>query len=233
LRERQLVPCQIGAFFFNPLSSDIAARRLAAAKIARLIPLAAEVNCPWIAFAGGSLHPDIFGGADPANLHEAALAAAVHELTPLAALAAQYGVRLTLEPHLRSILATPERAAELCARVGSPALRVTFDVTNYYDFFALLDSDDIARRCGIALATHTGMIHLKEIALTGGFHLHASLVPIGQGRTDWAQVLSTAGSIAPADSWVLIEHCTNLAEARQSVACIRAAARSTDLDLIL
>jgi sugar phosphate isomerase/epimerase len=231
LRERHLTPCQVGAFFFNPLDPDLTARAAAAAKLARLIPLAAEAGCPWIAFAAGSLCADIFGGADPANLHEPALAAAARELAPLATLAERHGVRLTLEPHIRSVIATPERAAALCTRVGSSALRVTFDVSNFYDFFALLDSTEIVRRCGTALAPHTGLIHLKEIAVTNGFHLHAGLVPMGQGRTNWTQVLAAAAPAAPSDSWVLIEHCAHTAEATASVALVRAAAQAAQVTL--
>ena len=231
LRERQLVPCQTGAFFFNPLHPDAAARAAGAAKLAQLIPLVAEAGCGFIAFAGGSRDPDIFGGADPANLADAALADAARELAPLAALAARHGVALSLEPHIRSVLATPERAAALCARVGSTTLRVTFDVSNFYEFFDCLDSTAMTARCRTALAAHCGLVHLKEGALTPGFHFHAGLVPLGRGRTDWAGVLAAAAAIAPADSWAVVEHCASLDEARASVALLREAATRVGVTL--
>jgi sugar phosphate isomerase/epimerase len=231
LRERGLAPCQIGAFFFNPLDPDLAARAAAAERVARLIPLAAEAGCPFIAFAAGSRASDIFGGSHPGNLQDNALADAAASLAPLAALASRHSVRLSLEPHVRSVLSTPERGASLCARVGSPALRVTFDVTNFYGFFDLLDPESMRVRCETALAPCCGIVHFKEIALAPGFHLHAGLTPMGSGPTDWRAVLGTAAKIAPADSWLLVEHCGSADEARASIALVRAAASELGLSL--
>jgi sugar phosphate isomerase/epimerase len=231
LRERGLAPCQIGAFFFNPLDPDVAARTAAAARVARLIPLAAEAGCPFIAFAAGSRASDIFGGAHPGNLADDALADAAASLAPLAALAERHGVRLSLEPHIRSVLATPERGAALCARVGSPALRVTFDVSNFYEFFDLLDPECMRRRCETSLAACCGIVHFKEIAVLPGFHFHAGMVPMGAGRTDWRATLGTAAKIAPADRWLLVEHCATPEEARASIALVRAAAANLGLAL--
>jgi sugar phosphate isomerase/epimerase len=231
LRERGLSPCQIGAFFFNPLDPDLAARAASAERVARLIPLAAEAGCPFIAFAAGSRATDIFGGADPGNLADNALAEAASTLAPLADLATRHGVRLTLEPHIRSVLATPERAAALFARVGSPALRVTLDVSNFYDFFDLLDSEPMRLRCETALAPCCGIVHFKEIAVLPGFHFHAGMVPMGSGRTDWRAVLGTAAKIAPSDGWLLVEHCATPEEARASIALVRAAAAGLGLPL--
>jgi sugar phosphate isomerase/epimerase len=231
LRERGLTPCQVGAFFFNPLDPDLAARASASERVARLIPLAAEAGCPFIAFAAGSRATDIFGGAHPGNLRPDALAEAAATLEPLAKMAEHYGVCLSLEPHIRSVLSTPERSAALCSRVGSRALRVTLDVANFYDFFDLLDPDSMRRRCERELASCCGMIHFKEIALVPGFHLHAGLVPMGAGRTDWHAMLSSAAKIAPANGWLLVEHCSSADEARASLALVRHAA--ADLGLVL
>lgn len=224
LRARGLEPCQVGAFFCNPLHPDPRERAEGLDRVARLIPLAAAAGCPWVAFSGGSCCPDIFGGSDPRNLADAALEEAAAALAPLAALAARHGVTLSLEPHLRSLLSTPERAAALCARVGSPALRVTFDISNFYDFAALLEPAPLLARAARALAPCCGLVHLKEIALTPGFHLHAGLAPLGGGHTDWTEVLRHALPIAPAGGWVLVEHCQSPAEARASIALTRAAA---------
>lgn len=231
LLEKGFSPCQVGAFFMNALSPDAAAKTESIARVKRLIPLAAEAGCPWIAFAAGSCQPDTFGGADPRNLTSAALDEAAHTLEPLARLAEQHQVKLTLEPHIRSVIATPERAAALCGKVGSPALRVTFDVSNFYDFMDLLDPTEMIERCGKALRPWCGLVHLKEVAVTDGFHLHAGLVPMGKGRTDWTQVLTEAVAGFPNDSWVLVEHCSGLDEAVSSVTLVRAAAKAAGLSL--
>lgn len=226
-----LNPCQVGAFFFNPLHPDTTALEADRAELDRLIPLAAEAGCPWIALPGGSCCEDVFGGSDVRNLQAEALEAAARILTPLARAAEREGVRLTLEPHLRSALAEPERAAHLCERIGSPALRITFDVSNFYGFFDLLDSRSMTDRCARALVRCCGLVHLKEVALAPGFHLHAGLVRMGAGHTDWCAVLQAAASIAPADTWILIEHCASADEARASVALVRDAARKIGLRL--
>lgn len=231
LQEKGFVPCQVGAFFLNSLSPDAKAREEAIGRMQRLIPLAAEAGCPWIAFPAGSCQPDTFGGADPRNLSAKALDTAAEALAPLARLAEQHHVKLTLEPHIRSVIATPERAAALCAKVGSPALRITFDVSNFYDFLDLLDPTEMIERCGKALKPWCGLVHLKEVVVTDGFHLHAGLAPMGKGRTDWTQVLSEAAPGFPADSWVLVEHCSGLDEAVSSVTLVRAAAAAAGLTL--
>ena len=225
LQEAALKPCQSGAFFLNPLHPSAGELDQAIERMQRLIPLAAEAGCPWIAFAGGSYNPDIFGGSDPRNLQPRALDDAARVLEPLARLAEKHQVRLSLEPHIRSVLATPERAAELCSKVGSPALRVTWDPSNFYDFFDLIDADPMLERCARALAPWCGLVHFKEVALSGGFHLHAGLVPMGQGRTDWAKALSVVSPIAPRDGWLVVEHCGSEAEAMASIALVRTAAQ--------
>ncbi|RME67270.1 MAG: sugar phosphate isomerase/epimerase [Verrucomicrobia bacterium] len=229
LRKLGLEPCQAGAFFFNPLHPDPEERQQGAKRLRRLIPLSAEAGCRWIAFGAGSRHPDIFGGHDPDNLTEAALEEAAAVLGPLAELARQHGVFLSLEPHIRSVIATPERAAELCRRVGCEALKITFDITNYYGFFDLLDPGSMIERCERALGGITGLVHLKEVALQPGFHFHAGLVPIGSGRTDWKRVLRAAAQIAPADTWVVIEHCAGAEEAGNAVTIVREASRAANL----
>jgi sugar phosphate isomerase/epimerase len=231
LRARGLSPCQLGAFFFNPLDPDKTARAAAAARVARLIPLAAEAGCPFLAFSAGSHHSDVFGGAHPANLLDDALAQAAESLKPLADLAERHGVRISLEPHIRSVLSTPERGAALCTRVGSSALRVTFDVTNFYEFFDFLNPECMRHRCERSLADCCGMVHFKEIALSPGFHFHAGLVPMGAGSTDWQDVLASAAAIAPPDGWLLVEHCGSAEEARASIALVRGAATALGLAL--
>lgn len=231
LRQRGLVPCQVSAFFLNPLDPDPTARTHAVERFSQLIPRVAATGARFIALPGGSLHPDVFGGADPRNLSDAALDAAADVLTPLATRARDHGLVLSLEPHLRSVLATPERAAALCDRVNSPGLRITFDVSNTYDFFDLLDPTAMIARWDAALSGRTGLVHLKEGVLQPGFHLHAGLGPLGTGGTDWSAVLAVAARIAPSDTWLLVEHCADASEATASVALIREAATRVGLQL--
>jgi sugar phosphate isomerase/epimerase len=202
LKERGLQPCQIGCFEFNPLRADSEQK----ARLERLIGLAADTGCPWIAITGGSHCPALFGAADPRNFSAEALDRVASALAPLAAAAERAGVFLTIEPYLKSVAGTPARCAELVSKVGSPALRITFDPTSLYDFAALVNPAPFVDEMARVLAGCVGLVHLKEVALAEGFHLHAGLVPLGQGATDWSQVLRLVAPIQPADSWVVIEH---------------------------
>lgn len=226
LRERGLDPCQVGAMDFNPLRADAAAH----ARLDRLIGLAAEAGCPWIAITGGNYHAAAFAATDPRNFTTAALDAVAEALGPHARAAEARGVGLTIEPYLKGVVGTPERCAAIVARVGSPALRVTFDPTSLYDFAALADPPPFVARMGAALAAGVGLVHVKEVALAEGFHLHAGLVPLGRGRTDWAELLRIVAPLSPATSWVVLEHVSPDDVAR-SLELLRAAATKAEVTL--
>ena len=57
LRRRGLEACQIGAFGYNPLSSDRERQTEQAAMLGKAIPLAAETGCTYITICGGNVSP--------------------------------------------------------------------------------------------------------------------------------------------------------------------------------
>jgi sugar phosphate isomerase/epimerase len=73
------------------------------------------------------------------------------------------------------------------------------------------------RERGLAVC---GLIHVKEVGLAEGFHLHAGLVPLGDGPTDWAHFLRLALPHLPADSWLILEH-VQAADAARSLSLLR------------
>lgn len=221
LRARGLEVCQIGAFGFNPLHPDRAYQLEQIEQLDQLIDLAPSTGCPYIAIGPGNHHPSGFGAADPRNFRSAALDALASDLAPLCRKAEAVGVKLTVEPYLKSAIHRPDAFLSLKQRLPSPALRITLDVSNFYDFAALVDPQPCAAEACSRLAGHYGLVHLKEIALAEGFHLHAGLVPLGKGLTDWGNVLRLAAPHIPADSWVMVEHCSDAAEARASIGLIR------------
>jgi sugar phosphate isomerase/epimerase len=231
LRARGLEVCQIGAFGYNPLSSDAERQAGQATRLEKVIPLAPETGCTYITVCGGNRHPSGFGAGNPYNYTDAALDDVARALAPLLALAERHGVKLTIEAYLKTAVYSAERFLALQARVGSDALRCNVDVTSLYDYWDLWDPREKVERTCAALAGHYGLGHLKEVALAEGFHIHAGLAPLGQGPTDWAQVLRLMDAHLPDDSWAILEHVSTPAEARASVALLRAAAAEVGVEL--
>lgn len=231
LRARGLRVCQIGAFGFNVLSTDAAKQARQRALLEQAIPLAAATGCPYLVICGGNYHPSGFGAGDTRNFTEAALDEIAAGLRSLLALAEQHGVRLSIEPYLKTAIYSAERFVALWERLKSPALCANLDVTSLYDYADLWEPTAKVRRTCAGLAGHYGLVHIKEIALAEGFHIHAGLAPLGQGPTDWAEVLRLAAPHVPADSWVILEHVATPEEARASVALLRAAAAQAGVAL--
>jgi len=231
LRARGLQVCQIGAFGFNVLSTDAAKQARQGALLEAAIPRAAATGCPYIVICGGNYHPSGFAAGDARNFTDAALDEIAAGLRPLLTLAEQHSVRLSIEPYLKTAIGSAERFVALWERVRSPALCANLDVTSLYDYADLWDPTATIRRTCAGLAGHYGLIHIKEIALAEGFHIHAGLAPLGNGPTDWAEVLRLAAPHAPADSWAILEHVATPAEARASVTLLRAAAEQAGVSL--
>ena len=231
LRERGLQVCQIGAFGFNVLSTDRAQQARQQAILEQAIALAAATGCPYIVICGGNYHPSGFGAGDARNFTNAALDEIAAGLAPLLALAEQHGVRLSIEPYLKTAISSAERFVALWERVKSPALRANVDVTSLYDYADMWNPAVTLRRACEGLAGHYGLIHIKELALADGFHIHIGLAPLGHGPTDWAEVLRLVAPHVPEDSWVILEHVATPDEARASVAYLRAAAARAGVDL--
>jgi sugar phosphate isomerase/epimerase len=231
LRERGLQVCQIGAFGYNPLSTDREGQAKQKALIEQAIPLARETGCPYIVICGGNYHPSGFGAGDPRNDSPAALDEVAQELAPLLALTERHGARITIEPYLKTAINSPERFLALWHKAGSDALRVNVDVTSLYGYRELLDSTSLVQHVCEALAGHYGLVHIKEVSLAEGFHIHAGLAPLGAGRTDWEQVLRLIARHVPDDSWVILEHCLSAEQARADLAYLRGVAAKAALAL--
>ena len=231
LRERGLQVCQIGAFGYNPLSADREGQEKQTAMIEQLIPLAPEIGCNYITICGGNYHPSGFGAGDARNFTDQALDEVAEVLKPVLVLAEEFGVYLTIEPYLKTAIYSPERFLALHARVGTDALRINIDPTSLYNFGDLWNGDKKVTQVCTMLAGHYGLGHIKEVALAEGFHIHAGLVPLGEGVTDWAKVLKLMAPNLPDDSWVVLEHVETAEEARNSFEILQKAAAEVNVTL--
>ncbi|MBN1401571.1 MAG: hypothetical protein JXA74_12080, partial [Anaerolineae bacterium] len=152
-------------------------------------------------------------------------------LAPMVTLAEQHGAVITIEAYLKTAVGTPEAFLRLKEKVGSDALRCNLDVTSLYTYAHLWDPMPFWRHACALLGPHCGLIHIKEVALLEGFHIHAGLAPIGLGPTDWAEALALMAPHLPADSWAILEHVADPDEARLSLANLRVAAAKAGVAL--
>ena len=231
LRERGLSPCQIGAFGFNPLSTDREGQARQSETLRRAIPLAAETGCAYITIGPGNYHPSGFSVDDPRNHRTAALDEMAAALRPLLELAMKHGVNLTIEPYLKGAINSPGRFLDLWQRLQTPNLRANIDPSSLYVYEDLLDAHGKVEQVCTGLAGHYGLVHIKDIALTNEGHIHAKLTALGQGPTDWAQFLGLIAPHVQSDSWVILEHVLTVEEARASYKLLQAAAAKAGVEL--
>ncbi len=224
LKERGLEVCQIGAFGYNPLSPDEAEQARQTKMLEQIIPLARETGCSYIVICGGNYHLSGFGAADLRNFQPDALDKIAQKLLPLIHLAEKHEVKLSIEAYLKTAINSPETFLEVWQKIGSDALRVNVDVTSLYDVRDVWNSTKTVEHVCTALAGHYGLGHIKDVALTDGFHVHMGLGPLGSSNTDWSQVLRLMKPHLPDDSWLILEHVATPEEADLSLQVLREAA---------
>lgn len=230
IKEKGLEVCQIGAFGFNPLSPE-AEFQEQTKKLEQIIPLAAQINCPYITITGGNYHPSGFLAGDPRNNDEAALNKISARLKPVLAIAEAHKVNLCIEPYLKAAINSPEQFLKLKDLVSSVALKINIDVTSLYDYLDMLNPNPKVAHICTQLAGHYGLIHIKDVALKEGFHIHIDLAPLGSSATDWSCFLSLIAPNFPDDSWIILEHLASAEEAAQSLLFLKAAATKAKLRL--
>ncbi len=231
LHRAGLEVCQIGAFGYNPLHPDAAVLAAQTELVRTLITLAPDAGCGYIVINGGNLHPSGFGHGLRGNFSAESLSRVADAVRPLALLAEKRSVCISIEPYVKSAVCSPEAFLALSEQVGSPALCINIDVTNFYDLHDMWDSTATIRHVCRDLKGHYGLVHFKDVLLKEGFHIHVDLAPLDGGVTDWGLVLEEVAPHVPEGSWVIVEHVGSLEEARTSVALVRQLARSRSLPL--
>lgn len=222
LKKNVLEVCQIGAFGYNPLTEDKAALAEQTSVLEKVIPLAAATGCPYIVICGGNYHPSGFGAWDPRNNSDAAMDEMVSQLEPLVRLAAQHGAKISIEPYLKTAINGPAPFWALRERMSKPeALVANLDVTSHYDYRDFVNPRPRCQEVCEGYAGAYGLGHIKDLALNDGFHLDMGLAPLGSSPTDWSEVLGLMIPNMPSDSWLILEHVSDITEARASVAKLR------------
>jgi sugar phosphate isomerase/epimerase len=225
LRDHGLAVCQVGLFMFNPLSTDADGQAKQAQALEAILPSLRDVGCRYVTIGPGNYHPSGFGHFDPRNFTDAAIDALAEGLKPVVDLAAKHDAVLTIEAYLKGVIHSPDRFKQLHAKVGGDHLKCNVDPTSLYDFGDMIDPSAKVESTCRGLAGHVGLVHLKEVGIDEGFHIHMGLKPIGEGPTDWGRLLGLVAPHVPADSWVIVEHVESPAEAKASMEQVRALVR--------
>jgi sugar phosphate isomerase/epimerase len=224
LQERGLQVCQIGAFGYNPLSTDEAELIKQTRMLEQAIPMAGDTGCSYITICGGNYHPSGFGAADLRNFKPDALDKMARKLLPLIRLAEKHSVKLTIEAYLKTAINSPKAFHALWEKIQSSALRINIDVTSLYDAKDVWDSRKTVKQVCQSLVGHYGLVHIKDVKLEEGFHIHMGLGPLGSSNTDWTKVLRMMAPNIPDDSWLILEHVASPQEAEASLKLLRKAA---------
>jgi sugar phosphate isomerase/epimerase len=232
IKNDELEICQIGAFGYNPLHPDTSFLASQTEVIEKAIPLAASTGCPYIVINGGNFHPSGFGHGDKRNFTNDALNSMAERLKPLCELAEEHGAIISIEPYIKSAMSSAAQFSKLSALVGSPALKMNLDVTNFYDLADMWDTQPKIINTCKEQAPHYGLVHVKEIGLKEGFHIHMELCPIDEGATDWELMIREAAPHVPESSWLILEHVGSPEEARRCVPFLRAVAKRGGVELI-
>lgn len=223
IREAGLRVCQINAMGYNPLHPDKDTRKEQRDRVRRVLSEVKQLGCPYVSINGGNYHPSGFLHGDRRNFGNAALEDLARELEPLLSEAKQQGAYITLEPYVKGAIFSADRYLALEMLLGSQAdrLRINLDVSSLYDLHALLDPEPFCEALCTALTGKIGLIHVKDIKLEEGFHIHANLAPVTEGPTNWEQVLDLSLPQLAANSWLILEHVQSTEEAARSLSHLR------------
>ena len=231
LRDAGLDACQIGMFDFNPLAETHSKK--VETTLRQVILLASETGSRSIVIGPGNYNHEGAGFAshDRRNFTDHALETMADTLRPLCQLAEKNHVRLCIEAYLKGAVHSARRFRELADLVASPALACNVDPTSLYTFSDVVDPRGRVDRTCKQLAGRYGVVHLKEVAISDGFHVHMGMVPLGEGPTDWRRMLEQLREYAKPDDWLVIEHVGSVEEGLKSHDLIRGLAADVGLEL--
>lgn len=181
-------------------------RRQAGAVLRGALRVARELGAEAVICGAGSVAAAGGYSPDPAN-HDAATAdRLVATLRAAIGACEEHGVAIALEPHVLTALDTPERIADILARVDSPWVGVNLDPVNLLDgLAALYDPVSHLERVFSALGPFARSGHLKDAYVEHQFVLHLSECPLGEGLFDLAGFVERFAGILP-DGWLFLEH---------------------------
>jgi sugar phosphate isomerase/epimerase len=192
-----------GACLVHP---DADRRKQADVLLQGALRVARELGADAVICGVGSVASEGGYAPDPDNHGAATADRLVAALKAAVGACAETGVGIALEPHVLTALDTPERIAEILARVDSPWIRVNLDPVNLLGgLTALYDPASHLERVFSSLGSVACSGHLKDAYVEHQFVLHLSECPLGEGVFDVAGFVARFAGVLP-DGWLFIEH---------------------------
>jgi sugar phosphate isomerase/epimerase len=181
-------------------------RRQAGVLVQGALRVARELGADAVILGAGSVAPEGGYAPDPRNHSAATADRLVTALKDAIGACTENGVGIALEPHVLTVLDTPERIADILARVDSPWICVNLDPVNLLDgLSALYDPASHLERVFSSLGPRACSGHLKDAYVEHQFVLHLSECPLGEGLFDLAGFVDRFARVLP-DGWLFIEH---------------------------
>jgi sugar phosphate isomerase/epimerase len=181
-------------------------RMQAVARLQGALGVARELGAEAVVCGAGSVAPEGGYAPDPANHSALTADRLVTALRTVVGACEATGIAIALEPHVLTVLDTPERIADVVARVDSPWVGVNLDPVNLLDGLpALYDPQHHLDRIFAALGPVARSGHLKDAYVEHQFVLHLSECPLGEGLFDLSGFVQRFARILP-DGWLFLEH---------------------------
>ena len=133
----------------------------------------------------------------PRNFTQEGLDDLVEEMKQVAPYAEEAGVCVCPETTQWCILNSLERMKEYVDRVGSPYVKITFDVVNHMLPGRVHDSGSFMRDALQTLGDRIGQLHVKDVDVDSGLVVHLREVPVGAGLLDHEAVVRASDLLEP------------------------------------
>lgn len=229
-READIVIAEVGAFGWNPISSDPDERAEAIRKCVSRLELAERIGARCCVNVAGS-RGTRWAGAHPDNLTEETFEMTVASVREIIDAVQPERTTYTLETMPWIFPHTADSYLDLIRAVDREAFAVHLDPVNLvtsprvaYNTGALL------RECFEKLGPHIRCCHGKDIQLRDKLTVHLDEVRPGTGLLDYPTFLKELDAL-PHDVPLVLEHLPDEGEFARAAAYIREVAAETGVEL--
>lgn len=212
--EGSVEPVQLGGWMAPLIDHDPEQMEWNATQRREVIRVAGEMGFQAVSLGSGTLCPQGGSGFDTSgrswfpdkrNWGQEAFDLTVNQLSETARIAETFGVYITLEHHLYSVLSSPERTRDVLDAVGSPWVKVTIDPGNWLTPLDYFDNGDAIRRMFEILGDRILQGHAKDIRLENHRNVLMPETYVGDGGVDFATLLRCLDELNT-DAYIIIEH---------------------------
>lgn len=141
---------------------------------------ASEVGCPVVGTETGAVNTEYV--YEPANRSEEALNTFITNLKPVVETAEKFGVIIAIEPVVRHVVCSVERARRVLDAIQSPNLQVIYDPVNLLAAEDVPNQDEHICKAFDILGPEIVVIHCKDFVVKNG---ELVTVPTGLGGLDY------------------------------------------------